>query len=301
MSGSRKSSPYGRASRAILAGLVINVALGLAKLVAGLLGQSFALVADAVNSLGDGLISVAVLSALRFAQRPADRRHPYGHTRAEAIAASNVALVIVFSAAIVGWEAIRRLPDIHALPPVWALWIAAANVVIKEGLYRYNAATARTVGSGAVLANAWDHRADALCSLAVLVGLAVVRLGGERLMWADDVAALVVVVLIVWSGVTLFLRGANELLDVQADPELERAVHAAASSVPGVECIETLRLRKSGLEYFADVHIEVDPMLPVVDGHRIAHDVKDVIRDRCHVVRDVLVHVEPFDPTEVDA
>ena len=128
-------------------GLIVNISLGIVKLVGGVLGGSFALISDAVNSIGDSFASMIVVFALIFAQRPADREHPYGHTRAEAIAASNVALLIILSALFVGWEAIRRLPIPHAVPPLWTLWIAAANVLIKECLYRYKVRIGKRTGS----------------------------------------------------------------------------------------------------------------------------------------------------------
>ena len=157
---------------------MVNLALGVIKLVGGILGSSFALVSDAVNSLGDSLASVVVLVALWYAQRPADEEHPYGHTRAEAVAASNVAVLIIISALVVGWQAITRVTIKHDLPPLWTLWIAGANVFIKEGLYRYKLRVGKRIGSAAIIANAWDHRSDALCSLAVLIGLMRRALGG---------------------------------------------------------------------------------------------------------------------------
>ena len=145
-------------------GLGSEFALGVVKLIGGLVGNSFALLSDAVNSLGDTLTSIVVLFALRVAQRPPDDEHPYGHTRAEAIAATNVAVVIILSAVTIGWEAIRRLGISHDPPPVWTLWIAGGNVLIKEALYQYKVRVGRRVRSAAVIANAWDHRSDALCS-----------------------------------------------------------------------------------------------------------------------------------------
>jgi cation diffusion facilitator family transporter len=284
---------YRQAGNAALLGLVVNAGLGVTKLVAGLVGNSFALVADAVNSLGDMFTSAVVVWALRIARKPPDAEHPYGHTRAEAIVGSNAALLVAISALVVGWQALRRIHLDHPVPPVWTLWIAGANVVIKEALYRYKAAVGRRTGSMALMANAWDHRSDALCSLAVLVGMAVVRWGGQRLIWADEAAALVVVAAIVWSTALLYRRSVHELMDAQADDELLRAVEAAAVGVPEVHRVETLRLRKSGLEYFADMHIEVDPDLTVAEGHAIGHHVKDRILDRFDNVRDVLIHLEP--------
>jgi len=286
-------SIYQQATRAAVLGLVVNAALGVIKLFAGLATNSFALLADSVNSLGDMFTSGVVVFALRFSQKPPDREHPYGHTRAEAIAGSNVALLIIVSALLVAWEAMRRIYLPHAVPPAWTLWIAGPNVLIKEVLYRYKLKVGRRTGSTALIANAWDHRSDALCSLAVFVGLAVVRWGGPELIWADEAAAMVVVAAILWSATRLFRQSAHELLDAQADEKLVREVEAAATSVPEVRRVETLWLRKSGLEYFADIHLEVDPDLTVAEGHAIGHRVKDKILREFEFVRDVLVHLEP--------
>ena len=147
---------------AALLGLGVNLALAVVKLVAGVVAGSFALVSDGFHSLSDVFTSVVVLFALQVAQRPPDKEHPYGHSRAEAIAASNVAMLIMLSAAIIGWEAIHRLAVEHAPPPAWALWVAAANVVIKEALYRNKIRVGRRTASRAIIANAWDHRTDAL-------------------------------------------------------------------------------------------------------------------------------------------
>ena len=291
------SGLYRTATRAALLGLIVNLALGIVKLVGGIVGSSFALISDAVNSLGDSLSSVVVLGALRYSQLPADDEHPYGHTRAEAVAASNVALLIIISALYVGWEAITRLNVRHDLPPLWTLWIAGANVLIKEGLYRYKLRVGRQTRSSAIIANAWDHRSDALCSLAVLVGLGVVRWAGPNYIWADEVAALVVVVAILWSGGKLFRTSTSELLDPQADAELVGRIRQTASNVTGVRQVEKLWVRKTGLEYLADIHIQVDAQLSVVEGHRIGHLVKDRLLEEFTSLRDVLVHLEPYPHT----
>jgi cation diffusion facilitator family transporter len=280
--------------------MVINIVLGIVKLTAGILGGSFALISDAVNSICDSLTSIAVVFALVFAQRPADREHPYGHSRAEAIAASNLALFIILAALLVGWEAVRRMTIQHDVPPVWTLWIAGANVFIKEGLYRYKVRVGQRTGSTAVIANAWDHRNDALCSFAVLIGLGIVRWAGPDFIWADEVAALVVVGLILWSGTKLFRQSASELMDLQASDKFVQQIKAGAKSVSGVENVEKLWVRKSGLEYFADIHIEVDAQLTVEEGHRIGHQVKDCLLEQFPTLRDVLVHLEPYPHTHDD-
>lgn len=275
----------------------MNLSLGILKLTAGLVGDSFALVSDAVNSLGDSIATIVVLFALRVAQLPADKEHPYGHTRAEGIAASNVALGIILSALFVGWEAIGHLGQPRALPSAWTLWIAGFNVVVKEGMYRYKLAVGRRTGSSAIIANAWDHRADALCSAAVLLGLAVVRFGGEPWVWVDQAAALVVAAGIVVSGIRLFRQSASELMDVQANSQLVDEIRKTAAHVEGVAEVEKLWVRKSGLEYFADIHIQVDSEMSVAEGHRIGHLVQDCILEKFPALRGVLVHLEPHPHT----
>lgn len=287
------SSVYREVTRAAALGLAVNLGLGAAKLFGGLVGHSFALIADAVNSLGDVVTTVAVLIALRVAQRPADEEHPYGHSRAEGIVASNIAMLLIISALAVGWEAIQRMSTEHEIPPAWTLWIAAANVVIKEALYRYKIRVGKRTGSSSIIANAWDHRSDALCALAVLLGLGVIRWGGKDYIWADEAVSLVVVAAITWSGYQLFRKSGSELMDAQANEKFVESIRTVASEVEGVRAVEKLLVRKSGLEYFADIHIEVDASMTVADGHEIGHAVKDKLLDEFPLLRDVLVHLEP--------
>jgi len=290
----RNVDAYHDATRAAVVGLSINLALGVIKLAGGIAAHSFALIADSVNSLGDVLTSAVVVFAFRIAQRPPNPRHPYGHMRAEAVAGSNMALLVVFSAVMIAWEAIEHLTDQHPVPPVWALWIAGGNVVIKELLFHYKTRIGRRTGSAALLANAWDHRSDALCSLAVLIGLALIRFGGPAWISADEIASLVVAAAIIWSGGRLFWSSSRELLDMQADDELVAEVRRTAESVPEVRAIETLLVRKAGLEFFVDIHIEVDEHLTVAAGHLIGHQVKDRLLSEFPAIRDVLVHLEPY-------
>jgi cation diffusion facilitator family transporter len=291
---------YKQVIKAACIGLVLNMFLGVTKLVAGIATGSFALVTDAINSLGDVLTTVAVLLANMFAQKPPDSKHPYGHTKAEAVAAVNVSLIVFLSAVGLGVEAVRRIPDDHLVPPLWTLLIAAGNVVIKEVLYQYKARVARETKSRSMMANAWDHRSDALSALAVLVGLLIVNIGGSHYMWADEVAALFVVVAISYSAVKLFHDSASELMDAQADPDLVEAIRRHAQETAQVHGIETLWVRKSGLEYFVDIHIELDPEISILKGHEISHSVRDRILDTFAAVRDVLVHIEPYEwPTTI--
>lgn len=284
---------YRQSRRAALWGIAVSLGLGLAKLLGGLLGHSVGLMSDAVHSLGDALTSAAVLGALLWSQRPADPEHPYGHTRAEAVAASNVALLLILSALGIGWEALRTLWVVSPVPETYTLVIAGLSVFLQEGLYRYKKEVGRRTGSGAIVVTAWDHRLDALASLAVLTGLALARWGGQAWHAADHGAALVVAVIILWAGGSLFWGSLQELMDRQADPELLDKVRKAALAVPGVLGVEKLLVRKTGLEHLVDIHVEVDPEMSVRAGHAVAHAVKDRLLQQIVTVKDVLVHIEP--------
>ncbi len=284
---------YRLASRTALTGLILNVVLAGLKVAAGRAAGSMALVSDAVNSVGDVATSVVVLWGLSVAQTPPDRRHPYGHSRAESIATLVITVMIGLSAVGLAYEALSGGGSDKALPPAWTLWVAAANMVAQVGLAEYKRRAGHRSGSSALKANAWDHRSDALSSLAALVGLAAIRWGGSDFAWADLAAALVVVGLIFWSAARLFHMAAGEIMDQQADESLVTGIRDAARQIGEVHAVEKLLVRKSGLEYFADIHIEVDPNMTVAEGHRIGHLVKDRVLEAFPEVRDVLVHLEP--------
>lgn len=287
---------YTSSRRAAFGGFLITLTLGLAKLAGGWFGHSVALLSDAVHSLGDALAAASVLGALHWAQQPADPEHPYGHTRAEAVAGSNVAFLLILSGLWVAWEAIATMGE-PSPPPAWyTVVIAAASVLLNEGMYRYSSRVARRSGSRAVLAASWDQRLDAFGSLAVLVGLVLMRWGGPAWHAADHIAALIVALVILWAGGHLFWGSLQELLDRQAEPEVLAAVRQAAVVVPGVLGVEKLLVRKTGIEYLVDIHVEVDPAISVREGHAIAHAVKDQVMQQVVAVKDVLVHIEPAPP-----
>ena len=284
---------YRQGRRAALVGLAVTLTLGLAKLAGGLFGHSLALVSDAVHSLGDALAAAAVWGALLWAQHPADSEHPYGHARAEAVAGSNVSLLLILSALAVGWESLRRLGEPTPPPEAYTLIIAACSAVVNELLFRYQARVARRTGSRAVLATAWDQRMDALGSVGVLVGLALARWGGPGCHAADHLAALGVAGLILWAACGLLWGSLQELMDRQAEPEVLEAVRREALAVPGVRGVEKLLVRKAGLEHLVDIHVEVDPAMSVREGHALGHAVKDRVLKQIVTVKDVLVHIEP--------
>lgn len=291
---------YRDATRAAVLGLAINLCLGLVKLVGGIVGSSFALISDSINSLGDSAASIISITSLRIAQKPADDDHPYGHARAEASGSLTVAILFIAAALLVGWQAIARLNTPRALPAVWTLWIAGANMLIKEALYQYNVRVGKRTQSSLIVANAWDHRGDALCSAAALVGLMAVYWGGSQFLWADEAASLVIVSVIVCVGIHLYVSSASELLDPQADDHFVGRIRTAAETIHGVHAVEKLWVRKTGLEYHVDIHIEVDATITVHEGHEIGHHVKDHLLSKYDRIRDVLVHLEPFEDAGED-
>jgi cation diffusion facilitator family transporter len=286
---------YVDAKRAAIWGLSVNMVLVVVKLSGGLALRSSALVADAVNSIGDVTSSLAVRTALHVAQRDEDEDHPYGHTKAESIAGFGVALMVMFGAGILTIETLQRFSAAPEIPPWSAGGIAAVCGIVKEILYRYSSRVATRLNSSALRATALDHRSDALGSGAIAISLFAAPYLGSFGPYVDPIAALCVCALLIVTSVKMFLSIATELMDQQADPETVAEVRLVASEVEQVKEIEKLRVRKSGLEYFIEIHVQVDGELTVHQGHRIGHEVKDRLLANMPRVRDVHIHVEPWD------
>ncbi len=284
---------YTDAGRAAGWGLGVNLLLVVAKITGGLLTGSAALIADAVNSIGDVASALAVRGALYVAQKEEDDDHPYGHTKAESIAGLCVSLLVTFSAGLLALETLKRLGGELVVPSYLAGVVAAGCAVIKEVIYQYTRRVSQRLDSSALRAAAWDHRSDALASGCIAVSLLVAPHLGDFGRWVDPVAGVAVCVLLVATGLKMFSATAAELMDQQADESLVERVRSIASEVDDVDDVEKLRVRKSGLEYFIEIHIEVDGHLTVNEGHRIGHAVKDRLLAELPRVRDVHVHIEP--------
>lgn len=280
--------------RATFLGLGVNTLLVAAKLGGGLAGHSHALIADAMESLADIFSSLIVWRAVVVAAAPADREHPYGHGKAEAIAGAVVSTILVFAAGSIAMNSLRQLFEPRDPPRAFTLYILVAIVVLKEGVFRFTRHEAKLAQSGAVAADAWHHRSDAITSLAAAIGIAVCLWGGPRFVYADDVAALFASCIIAWNGWVLLRPALDELMDAAPGAALLVQIRAAAAEVPGVRAVEKCRARKTGFQYIVDIHIEVEPQLTVQQGHDIAHRVKDRLIQGLPGVSDVLVHVEPW-------
>jgi cation diffusion facilitator family transporter len=273
--------------------MAVNAALTASKFAAGILGHSHALTADAVESTADILSSIIVWRGLIVAAEPADPDHPYGHGKAEPLAAASVAIMLLLAAVGIMARSALELLEPRATPRAFTLYILIAVIVIKEILFRFVSREAGSVQSMALFADAWHHRSDAITSLAAGVGIALALFGGPRLAFADDAAAIAAGAIIAWNGWRLLRPALNELMDAAPGNALIADIRAAAGAVPGVDAVEKCIVRKMGFQYFVDMHVEVDPLMTVQQGHDIAHNVKNKVREAVPSVYDVLVHVEP--------
>ncbi len=286
-------SRLNRSLRATFAGLAVNTVLTAAKFTAGILGHSHALVADAVESLADIFSSLVVWRGLVVANEPADEDHPYGHGKAEPLAAAAVSTLLLLAAGWIVVKAIRDLSEPHPPPSPYTLLVLGAVIAIKEVLFRFVQHESTEVQSLVVRADAWHHRSDAITSLAAAIGITVAIVGGKRYESADEIAAIVAAAVIAWNGWRMLRPALDELMDAAPSREIVDRIRKFAQTVHGVAGVEKCVARKMGYNYYVDMHVEVDPDMTVRQSHEIAHDVKDKIRSRFPAVRDVLIHIEP--------
>jgi len=283
-----------RSLRATFIGMAANALLSATKLVAGIVGHSHALVADAVESFADVFSSLIVWRGVVVAAEPADEDHPYGHGKAEPIAAAIVSAMLLFAA---GWIVLKAFVEVsrpHPSPAPFTLAVLVGVVVVKEVLFRFVRREGRAVDNLAVRADARHHRSDAITSFAAGVGISVSLLGGPGYEAADDWAAIAAACVIAWNGWRLLRPALNELMDTAPDRKIRDEIRRLAETIPGVARVEKCFVRKMGYQFYVDMHVEVDPQMTVLRSHEIAHAVKDKIRDTLPAVNDVLVHIEPL-------
>ncbi|OHE89415.1 MAG: cobalt-zinc-cadmium resistance protein [Verrucomicrobia bacterium RIFCSPLOWO2_12_FULL_64_8] len=280
-------------ARFVAGGIVLNLVLGVVKLAGGVLGNSYALIADAAESLLDVLSSTLVWGGFRIAARPPDADHPYGHGKASALAGLLIAAVIFSAVAGIAWQSIQEILQPHHAPHWLTLPLLALVVAAKEIMSRRMLRVNERYRATGLQAEAWHHRSDALTSAAAFIGIAIAVLGGPGYEEADDWAALAACVIISANGVNILRAALREIMDTAVAPEVEAEVRRVAGTVRGVHYIEKCRVLKSGLSLLVDIHVQVDGALTVRDGHEIAHAVKDALVQASLAVTDVAVHIEP--------
>lgn len=284
---------YVHGARATVGALVVSAVLATLKIGAGILGDSYALVADGVESVLDLFSGLLVLGGLKLSAADPTDAYPYGRGKAEPLAALAVATVLLLAAIGVAAGATVEIVSPQEAPAPFTLVVLVVVLAAKEATYRWLVRRGRAIGSRAIQIDAWHHRADALTSLAAFVGITIALVGGEAWVRADEWAALVACAVIAWNGVRLFRGGLQELLDVTAPPEVGDQVRRLALAVSGVQGVDDLRVRRSGLVYLVDIHVVVDGDLTVRAGHTLGHVVKDALLHSELPILDALVHVEP--------
>jgi cation diffusion facilitator family transporter len=277
--------------RSSLLGIGINLCLALVKCVAGLIGHSFALLADGVESFLDVISSSVVYYGLRLAIKPPDKEHPYGHGKADPIAALVVGAAMIAAALGIAAESINLIRTPHQLPHAYTLLVLICVVPVKALLSRYVAGVSQKIESSALRGDAWHHLSDAIISAFAFVGISAALWTGDPT--ADDWAALCAAPVILLGGWQQLRRPVAELLDTAPAPEIEDHVRRVAAAVPNVFGVEKCFVRKVGFRYYVDLHVVVRGDLTVRQGHRIAHAVADRVREKVDRIAEVLVHIEP--------
>jgi cation diffusion facilitator family transporter len=279
--------------KSTVVGIVASSLLALIKGVGGFVGNSYALMADAIESLTDVFTSIMLWLGLRWSARPPDKDHPYGHGKGEAMIALGISLALCAAAIAIAIKSFEKIQTPHSTPESYTLVILALVVITKEILYRFVLKTGQEINSGAVKADAFHHRSDAITSAAAFIGISIALIGGDGYEAADDCAALFGSAIILFNAYKIARPAIGELLDEDLDPKLTQEIKVLASQVDGVALVEQCRVRKMGVFKIADLHVWVDKNLTVESGHAIAHNVKAKIQKKYPFFADVMIHIEP--------
>ena len=281
-----------------LVGGAVNVLLLVFKFVAGILGHSAAMVADAVHSLSDFVTDVIVLAFVRISSKPKDKSHDYGHGKYETLAMTIIGMALLAAAIGIIYGGAQKIADwlggqrLEA-PGTLALWAALLSVVLKEAVYRYSMLKARQLNSQAVEANAWHHRSDALSSVGTAIGIGGAIFLGQRWTVLDPLASVIVGAFIVKVAIELLGRGIGDLLEQSLPDEIETEILQLAATVPGISEPHDLRTRRIGDHYAIELHILVDGDIPLREAHDRASEVEQLLRNHYGDNTHVVVHVEP--------
>ena len=282
-------------ARLVLRGIALNALLAVVKLAGGIFGHTYALIADAAESMLDILSSLLVWAGFRVAARPPDANHPYGHGKAEPLAGMAVSVIIFAMAAWLAKQALHEIATPHQGPAWWTLLVLAGVIVVKTWFSRRMGIAGENVGSTALSIEALHHWSDAMTSAAAFVGISIALWAGPGWETADDWAALFASAIIAFNGFGMFMKALGDVMDMAAPKTFENEVRALALAVPGVSALDKLRVRKSGLSYLVDIQVRVDGDLSVRAGHAIAHAVTDALLASAPLkISDVTEHIEPM-------
>lgn len=272
-----------------------NALLAAIKALAGFFGNSYALIADAIESTTDIFASILVLFGIKYAAKPADKNHPYGHGRAEPLITFMVVGFLITSATIIAYESIINIRTPHETPEVWTLYILGAIIIWKEISFQIVMKKAKETNSSSLKADAWHHRSDAVTSIAAFIGISIAIIFGKGYETADDWAALFASAFILYNSYLIFRPALGEIMDEHVYDELIEEIRKVSLQVEGVMGTEKCFIRKAGLKYHVDLHASVKGDITVKEGHDIAHHLKDHLRKELPQLGHVLIHIEPHD------
>lgn len=275
--------------------IAANAGLALVKGLAGFFGNSFALIADAIESTTDIFSSVLVLFGLKYAKRPADENHPYGHGRIEPLITFMVVGFLIFSATVIAYQAIQNINTPHDAPAPWTLIVLAVIIIWKEISYQLVLKKSKETNSSSLKADAWHHRSDAITSVAAFIGISIALILGEGYETADDWAALFASGFILYNCYLIFRPALGEIMDENVYEELIAEIRLVASTVDGVSGTEKCHVRKAGMKYLVDLHATVNANITVREGHEISHRLKDKLIQELPELSYVIIHIEPHD------
>lgn len=273
--------------------IVGNTVLAVIKWAAGFFGNSFALIADAIESTTDIFVSFLVLLGLRYASRPADKNHPYGHGRIEPLVTFLVVGFLILSAAIIAYQSIHNIRTPHESPKSFTLYVLAAIILWKELSYRFVIRKSKETNSTSLRADAWHHRSDAITSVAAFAGISIALIFGEGYEAADDWAALLASGFILYNCYSIFRPALGEIMDENSYENLTASIRSVSKKTDGVIDTEKCLIRKNGMKYQVDLHVIVDADISVKKGHEIAHNLQDKLRLEIPELGNILIHVEP--------
>lgn len=287
------SATEDKAVKATYFSIAGNSTLALLKWLTGFFGNSYALIADAIESTADIFASVLVLFGLKYAKRPADENHPYGHGKVEPLVTFLVVGFLIVSATVIAYQSIQNINTPHDLPESWTLYVLGAIIIWKEISYRIVIKRSKETNSSSLRADAWHHRSDAITSIAAFGGISIALLLGKGYENADDFAALFASGFILYNCYKIFRPALGEIMDENVYPELVSQIRTIAETVSGVVATEKCYVRKAGMKFHIDLHAVVDGGLTVTEGHEIAHQLKDTLMEQIPEIGNVLVHIEP--------
>lgn len=282
------------AIRATYFSIIGNTMLALLKGLAGIFGNSYALIADAIESTTDIFSSVLVLLGLKYAKRPADENHPYGHGKIEPLITFVVVAFLVVSATVIAYESILNIQTPHKLPKVWTLYVLGAIIFWKEISFRFVMRKSKITNSSSLKADAWHHRSDSITSLMAFIGITIALFFGPGYEAADDWAALLASGFILYNSYLIFRPALAEVMDEHLYDELIEEIREKSVLVAGILDTEKCFVRKAGMTYHVDLHAIVDGKITVREGHDLAHQLKEYLQKEIPSIGHVLIHVEPY-------